>query len=78
MGKYNEFDQEITIANMDDADVENEKFLHELIHAIDANRALDLTEQQVTSLSHGLYQVLRDNKLYFGVDATQKKASAEK
>lgn len=35
--------------------------IHELLHAINYN----LTEEQVEYLSQALYQVLKDNKLYF-------------
>ena len=43
----------------------DETFLHEIIHTIETNRFLEMTEQQVFSLSHGLYAVIRDNKLNF-------------
>ena len=39
--------------------------LHECIHAIDNNAALDLSEEQVKRLAHGLYAIIRDNKLNF-------------
>ena len=39
--------------------------LHELIHVVDFNRGLGLTEEQVTSLSSGIYALIVDNKLDF-------------
>lgn len=36
--------------------------LHEIIHVIDVNRALKLSEEQVQSLSTGIYAVIVDNK----------------
>lgn len=40
-------------------------FLHEIFHAIDVNRHLEITEQQIDSLAHGLYAVIVDNNLDF-------------
>ena len=39
--------------------------LHECIHAIDNNAALGLSEEQVKRLAHGVYAIIRDNKLNF-------------
>jgi len=42
-----------------------ETFIHEMLHAIDRNyNNSALSEQQVTRLSTGLYQVLKDNKMF--------------
>ena len=35
--------------------------LHEIVHAIDINKNLELTDQQVRSLSSGLYAVIVEN-----------------
>ena len=46
----------------------DETFLHEIIHAVSCRylpRSLELRESQVSQLSQGLYQVLRDNRLRF-------------
>jgi hypothetical protein len=43
--------------------LQEEALLHEVIHAISNEVALDLSENQVTSLSSVLYQVLKDNCL---------------
>ena len=40
-------------------------FLHEIIHVVELSRSLNLTEEQVNSLAHGLYGVIIDNKLDF-------------
>lgn len=39
--------------------------LHEVIHIVDDNAKLDLTEQQVVRLSQGLLAFMRDNKVNF-------------
>lgn len=39
--------------------------MHEIIHVIDINRGLKLSEEQVQSLSMGIYAVIVDNKLNF-------------
>ena len=40
-----------------------EALLHEILHAISYDRAIDLSEQSVVSLSNGIFQVLIDNNL---------------
>ena len=37
--------------------------LHEVIHELDWLNGLGLNEKQIDSLTEGLYQVLKDNKL---------------
>jgi len=37
--------------------------LHEIIHILDDNYRLELTEELIIRLASGLYQVLKDNKL---------------
>ena len=37
--------------------------LHEIIHILDDDLDLDLTEQTIRRLTSGLYQVLKDNSL---------------
>ena len=39
--------------------------LHEVLHAISRVYGIDLTENQVSGLTGGLMQVIRDNKLDF-------------
>ena len=39
--------------------------LHELIHVISENANLDLKENQVKRLAHGIYAIIKDNKLNF-------------
>lgn len=39
--------------------------LHECIHAVDNNANLDLTEEQVKRLAHGIYAIIVDNNLNF-------------
>ena len=40
-------------------------FVHELVHAINDYYDIKQDEETVIRFSHGLYQVLRDNKLCF-------------
>jgi hypothetical protein len=42
---------------------QEETFLHEVIHGIEKSYGLELEERDVTALSSGIYQVLKDNKL---------------
>jgi hypothetical protein len=42
-----------------------ETFLHEIIHFVSHNAGLDLKERQILGLAHGLFQVIRENKLDF-------------
>lgn len=42
-----------------------EIFLHEIFEAINGHLELNLEHPQITSLSEGLFQVLRDNELDF-------------
>ena len=48
-------------------------FLHEIIHAVDVNRHLELSEEQVKSMAYGLYAVIVDNKLDFRNSTKAKK-----
>ena len=73
MGQVSHSQTEIRLNNIDPYGVQypNQKkeecFVHEIIHAIDSvynNNSLE--EKTVDRLSQGLYQVLKDNKLYFG------------
>ena len=42
-----------------------ETLLHEIIHAIDGDRDLELSEGQIGGVSAGVYQAMRDNKNIF-------------
>jgi hypothetical protein len=46
-------------------DKAGETFLHEVIHAIEQNMNLRMTENQVNNLALGLYQFLKNNKINF-------------
>ena len=61
-GMADHMERKITIDTVHRTD---STFLHEIVHAVDVNRHLSLTEEQVKSLSHGLYAVIKDNKLNF-------------
>lgn len=42
-----------------------ETLLHEIVHAINDDRDLELEEAHIRGISKGLYQALRDNKNIF-------------
>ena len=63
LGRTFKHDHLITL-NKDAKGIES-TLLHEIVHAIDMNRNLELTESQVSSLSSGLYAVIVDNNLDF-------------
>lgn len=54
---------EIHIDSSVSKELQEETMLHEAIHAIDEENGLDLTEQQVQSLGHGIYQLIKTNDL---------------
>ena len=47
-------------------EVQESTLIHEILEAINCNFELALAHHQITTLEHTLYQVLKDNKLYFG------------
>jgi hypothetical protein len=49
-----------------------ECLLHEIIEALNRNNELDLAHTQITALSEGLFQVLRDNRLDFSVKSERE------
>ena len=56
-----------------DAEGIDATFLHELGHVVNNNRALKLTEEQISSFTSGLYAVIVDNKLDFRNSTKAKK-----
>ena len=71
-GRTDHYEKKITI---DMSRRSNSTFLHEIIHAVDVNRHLDLEERQVKALAHGLYAVIIDNNLDFRNSTKAKKNS---
>ena len=55
-------DQELHYRTDDHFEAQRDTLLHEVIHGVELQLGLELTEQQVTSLAAGLLGVLRDNK----------------
>jgi len=47
---------------------EKQVFLHELMHIVDINFHIGLTEEQIQTLSVGLVTIMEDNNLNFGND----------
>jgi len=43
--------------------IQEETFIHEILHAIEHILHIDLDERDVSGISHILYQVLKDNDL---------------
>lgn len=54
------FDQQRIIYTPGDADHMRETKLHEVLHGVEEHMGLDLEEHDVTQLSKGLYELLRD------------------
>jgi hypothetical protein len=54
-----ERNSEFTLGN------EKQVFLHELMHVVDSNFHIGLTEEQIQTLSVGLVTILTDNNLDF-------------
>ncbi|MFA5423711.1 MAG: hypothetical protein WC374_07610 [Phycisphaerae bacterium] len=54
----------IDVKKNDNIDFENETLLHEIIHCIDESNGIGLNENQVTSLSSGLFCVYRENNMH--------------
>ena len=46
--------------------IKEEALLHEIIEVLDKHYDLKLDHQAISALGHGLYQVIADNRLYFG------------
>jgi len=51
--------------NLDKDNRTDQTLLHELFHVIDKNNGLDLNEQQILSLSQGIYATIVNNDLDF-------------
>lgn len=66
------FNNLIRIAEDCPASTQNEVLLHEIIEAICNRCEVHIEHQAITTISEGLHQVLRDNKLKFYED--EKKA----
>jgi len=49
-------------------DTLGETLVHEIVHHISEKFDLELSEKQVVGLGVGLHQVLKNHKIYFGID----------
>ena len=67
LGEFNTYHQQIRLRKEDDIpeDAVAEAFLHEIIEAIKHFNNLDISHKDLTIISEGLFQVIRDNKLRF-------------
>ena len=63
VGRIDRWKNRIVIKKTLSSAMKESALLHEILHAIDVNGRL--TEVQIEDLAEGLYQVLKDNKLYF-------------
>ena len=63
-GSHEAMSRTIKITTDDEVNIQQKEntLLHEIIHAIDTDRNLDMKEDQIGGVSTGLYQVMRDNK----------------
>ena len=67
-GRYGEVNfrtNEISIDVSQTAEKKSETILHEIIEVIDGLCELDLSHSAIKTLTFGLHQALRDNKLEF-------------
>lgn len=62
MGLSNQYTQKIAIANNISKDQEEETLIHEVIHIIDMELSLGLSEETVARLAVGLYSAGFTNK----------------
>lgn len=60
-GQINFSEDCIAIANKFSADQQRCTLLHEVIHGVDNDRGLALSEHQIEQLAIGLFQVIREN-----------------
>jgi hypothetical protein len=61
-GLTTHWQKKIELNSAVDQDQKDETLLHEIVHCLDANMGLGLSERQVSSLSTGLHSVFKDNK----------------
>lgn len=52
---------EINICKNLNSESRNSTFLHEVLHVIDFNLGLDLTENQIAAISSGIFSVFTEN-----------------
>ena len=65
IGLYHGRHNEIFIDKDCDKQVQNDTLIHEIIECLNMNLELDLQHSQITAISTGLYQVIKDNKKVF-------------
>lgn len=61
MGDHSQSELKIRVRGGMPHDEERETLLHELIHAVDEQLGIRMTEKRVRMLSVGVYALLRDN-----------------
>ena len=62
-GTYDYINQVIEIREGMTKDRKSQTLLHEIIHVIDMDYSIELTETQIECLATGLLQVLKENEL---------------
>lgn len=63
MGRVNTKTGIIYIDESLNQDIKDETLLHEVLHVIDDNLKLNLSEEQIIRLSTGLYCILKENNI---------------
>lgn len=71
-GRIEYYKQVIKVSKDLETDCRFQTFLHELVHAIDEDRDIDLDEKKTEMLARGLAQVLKDNQDMFVADKPQE------
>jgi len=64
-GEFSFMEQKITIDESLPQDKKEETLIHEILEALNGYYALNLEHDKISVLGFGLYQVLKENKLYF-------------
>jgi hypothetical protein len=65
MGLWVETESRIRLDSTLKKELHDQTLLHEIIHAVESSLGLEMSEQTVTSLAAGMYQVMRANKKVF-------------
>lgn len=76
-GDYHQRWCEIRLAQFQEESEMAQTFLHEIVEYLNAMYELDLKHNQITAVSEGFFQVLRDNRLDFAPHEEEVRFSAD-
>lgn len=65
LGEFDPALQKITIKKGQPLETEQDTLLHEVMHAVDSELNLNLSEKQVRGLATGILAVLKDNPKFY-------------